>query len=147
MGNKTKRQTATSDDPVTNADPIIQQKRRISRKGTITKNPESLNAKLQTNAIVDPFFDKLNSFVGEMTCANRMLMNILPPHQGGNLGLSSPFWTASDRVGVHGNSGTLSKMNLINVPHVVDITNSMVRISNADYRMTADSYERYRFTT
>ena len=45
---------------------------------TITKNPESLNARLDTYPLVDPFFAKLNSMVGDINSSKRLMQNIIP---------------------------------------------------------------------
>jgi condensin complex subunit 2 len=45
---------------------------------TITKNPETLNARLDTYPLVDPFFAKLNSMVGDINSSKRLMQNIIP---------------------------------------------------------------------
>jgi Condensin complex subunit 2 len=74
--------------------------RKKSRQvSTIVKNPKALNGKLITNAVSDPFFTKLNTFVGETSRANRMLLNLLPTKRKGQHGFSSdvPFWDSSEQ--------------------------------------------------
>lgn len=73
---------------------------RRARKQTVTTDPTSLNEKLITHPIVDPFFARLNTFVGENIRPNRMLLNLLPPsNQKAQKGLSlnGSFWLNGDQ--------------------------------------------------
>lgn len=113
---------------------------RIRRKQTLTKNPESLNAKLLTNATQDPFFCKMNTFVGEIMRPNRMLMNLLPPIHNGNAGfsLNSLFWDSSDR------EATETFHNLIEISQEVEIQDATLRLSLIDYKITRNPYEEVK---
>ncbi|XP_055849945.1 condensin complex subunit 2 [Episyrphus balteatus] len=53
-------------------------KRTRKQVSTVTKNKESLNARLDTVPLTDPVFGKLNSIVGSINSSNRLLNNILP---------------------------------------------------------------------
>lgn len=124
-------------------------KRKAKRKETLTKNHESLNSKLKTNIAIDPFFGKLNSFVGETMRSNRMLMNLLPSKRNGNLGLSlnAPFWDASDRNEWIEEKRQVSTDHIVVWPSKIDITTSLIRPSIAEYRITDEPYEKYKVTT
>lgn len=59
--------------------PAPKAKKRQRKAGsTITKNKETLNARLDTAPLQDPVFGKLNSTVGSINASNRLMNNILP---------------------------------------------------------------------
>lgn len=64
---------------------------------TVTKNPETLNARLDTHPLVDPFFAKLNSMVGDINSSKRLMQNIIPTKES-NLKLRQNIimWDNSD---------------------------------------------------
>lgn len=75
---------------------------------------QALNAKLVTHPLSDPFFSMLNSFVGETSRADRMLLNLLPANSGNQVtGISSnaPFWSKSDQAQVN-NSREVVSLNI-----------------------------------
>ncbi|XP_017019320.1 condensin complex subunit 2 [Drosophila kikkawai] len=51
------------------------QKKNVS---TVTKNKDTLNARLDSAPLQDPVFGKLNSTVGSINASNRLMHNILP---------------------------------------------------------------------
>ncbi|XP_030561857.1 condensin complex subunit 2 [Drosophila novamexicana] len=53
-------------------------KRTRKPVSTVTKNKETLNARLDTAPLQDPVFGKLNSTVGSINASNRLMHNILP---------------------------------------------------------------------
>ncbi|KAL7739853.1 hypothetical protein ACLKA6_003294 [Drosophila palustris] len=53
-------------------------KRARKAVSTVTKNKETLNARLDTAPLQDPVFGKLNSTVGSINASNRLMHNILP---------------------------------------------------------------------
>lgn len=74
---------------------VVKKKRR--EVCTVTKNPDTINAKLETNPPIDPLFAQINSFVGENYSSNRLLVNLLDTVKGefiidGNL----PGWDSSE---------------------------------------------------
>lgn len=59
--------------------PKVKQKVKKRRHvATVTKNPDTLNARLDTHPLVDPFFAKLNSMVGDINSSKRLMQNIIP---------------------------------------------------------------------
>lgn len=75
-------------------------KRKKSRRSAavITKNPDSLNAKLDTNPFTDPFFAKLNSIVGDINSSNRLMQNMIGTIDGAlQLRMDAPFWDPSPK--------------------------------------------------
>lgn len=65
---------------------------------TVTKNKESLNAKLDTIPLPDPLFSKLNSIMGDVSSSNRLLLNILQTDTSSlKLTLDDKFWDGSKR--------------------------------------------------
>lgn len=73
-------------------------KKRVRKLvSTITKNKETLNAKLDTIPQPDPLFSKLNSIMGDVSSSNRLLLNILHTEMSNlKLTLSDPFWDDTD---------------------------------------------------
>ncbi|KAH8352795.1 hypothetical protein KR084_006400, partial [Drosophila pseudotakahashii] len=53
-------------------------KRQKKPMSTVTKNKDTLNARLDTAPLQDPVFGKLNSTVGSINASNRLMHNILP---------------------------------------------------------------------
>lgn len=71
-------------------------KRKRRAAAVVTKNPDSLNGKLDTNPFTDPFFAKLNSIVGDINSSSRLMQNIIGTKQGAlQLRMDTPFWDAS----------------------------------------------------
>lgn len=70
-------------------------KKKIARKqiSTVTKNKESLNARLDTIAPPEPLFSKLNSIMGDVSSSNRLLLSILQTNLSDlKLSLDGKFW-------------------------------------------------------
>ncbi|XP_061394506.1 condensin complex subunit 2-like [Musca vetustissima] len=53
------------------------QKKKRNLVSTITKNKDTINARLDTVPLQDPVFGKLNSIVGSINSSNRLMNNIL----------------------------------------------------------------------
>lgn len=55
-------------------------KKKRTRKpiSTVTKNKDSINAKLDTHPFIDPMFAKINSVIGDISSSNKLLINTLP---------------------------------------------------------------------
>ncbi|XP_053670361.1 condensin complex subunit 2 [Anopheles nili] len=74
-------------------------KKKRTRKvvSTVTKVKESLNASLDTNPFMDPFFAKLNSVVGDVNSSSRLMQNIVPTKNAElRLAMDYPFWDSSE---------------------------------------------------
>lgn len=85
----------TSNEPQSRAKKI--KKRRLV--STVTKNPETLNGRLETNPMVDPFFAKLNSVIGEMNNSKRLMQNVIPTENSKlKLRQNLPVWDSSDQA-------------------------------------------------
>ena len=119
-------------------------RRQIKRKSTVTRNPESLNAKLTTQPTIDPFFAKLNTFSGDIMRSNRMLMNVLPQKENAGLSLNSPFWDKSDHV-----SSDSERLHIevkrTKIPR--KLQNTSLRSSLPDYKITNSSLDGFKFTS
>ena len=103
----------------------------------MTKNPESLNAKLLTNPRIDPFFGKLSCFVGETEKSNRMLTNLLSSKSSKlQISLNERYWNCDDQR----DEDNLQDSILVEIP-AVNIQNSVVRWSNADHRISEAPFE------
>ncbi|XP_073824026.1 non-SMC condensin I complex subunit H isoform X2 [Musca autumnalis] len=57
--------------------PQKKQKKKRNVVSTITKNKDTINARLDTVPMQDPVFGKLNSIVGSINSSNRLMNNIL----------------------------------------------------------------------
>uniref|UniRef100_A0A336LLN1 Condensin complex subunit 2 n=1 Tax=Culicoides sonorensis TaxID=179676 RepID=A0A336LLN1_CULSO len=72
------------------------QKRKRRAAAVVTKNPDSLNGKLDTNPFTDPFFAKLNSIVGDINSSSRLMQNMVGTKNGAlELRMDLPFWDSS----------------------------------------------------
>jgi Condensin complex subunit 2 len=98
---KTKLDQQEVETSPTKAQTLSQRKRVRRTRNTIVKNPAAINAKLQTNACVDPFFSKINSLVGGMEKADRMIMNILP-NTNSFLHPTTKHWSSRGYKGFNG---------------------------------------------
>lgn len=80
-----------------NPAPKTRKKRVRKNVCTVTKNKETLNARLDTNPLPDPLFSKLNSIMGDVSSSNRLLLNILRTGQSSmKLTLDNHFWDPSE---------------------------------------------------
>lgn len=78
---------------------VPEKKKKRARKqlSTVTKNIETLNAKLDTIPLPDPLFSKLNSIMGDVSSANRLLLNVLQTNESDlKLTLNATFWDGAD---------------------------------------------------
>lgn len=72
------------------------EKRKRRAAAVVTKNPDSLNGKLDTNPFTDPFFAKLNSIVGDINSSSRLMQNIINTKKGSlQLRMDTPVWDPS----------------------------------------------------
>ncbi|KAH8418818.1 hypothetical protein KR222_008742 [Zaprionus bogoriensis] len=72
-------------------------KRARKNVSTVTKNKETLNARLDTAPLQDPVFGKLNSTVGSINASNRLMHNILPTSDSVlRLQTNYRFWNSQD---------------------------------------------------
>ncbi|CRK98360.1 CLUMA_CG011720, isoform A [Clunio marinus] len=103
-----------------------------TKKSKVVQFPETLNAKLQMQELSEPFFAKLNTFIGENVKANQMLLNFLP-HKYRKLGslTDAPFWDCADEK----NANT-KRQNVIKVKQIPSIVSSVIRFTNSHYRIT-----------
>ncbi|KAH8289997.1 hypothetical protein KR018_010101 [Drosophila ironensis] len=72
-------------------------KRQKKNVSTVTKNRDTLNARLDTMPMQDPVFGKLNSTVGSINASNRLMNNILPSVDSElRLRTTYRFWNGED---------------------------------------------------
>lgn len=77
--------------------PKTRKKRVRKNVSTITKNKETLNAKLDSIPLPDPLFSKLNSIMGDVTSSNRLLLSILRTSNSSmKLTLDNHFWDSTE---------------------------------------------------
>ncbi|EDV99066.1 condensin complex subunit 2 [Drosophila grimshawi] len=67
-----------SADDIEPAQAAAPKPKKRTRKATVTKNKDTLNARLDTAPLQDPVFGKLNSTVGSINASNRLMHNVLP---------------------------------------------------------------------
>lgn len=71
-------QNGDDENPDGQPKPAAVKKKRVRKQlSTITKNKDTLNARLDTIPLPDPLFSKLNTIMGDVSSSNRLLMNIL----------------------------------------------------------------------
>lgn len=74
--------------------------RRIRKKtqvSTVTRNKETINAKLDTICLTEPTFAKLNSVVGDINSSHRLLNYVLPTIRSELIHFSKhPFWDSTE---------------------------------------------------
>lgn len=74
----------------------IRKKRNIA---TVTQNVKTLNARLETNPMTDPFFARLNSVVGDTNSSKRLMQNIIPTDNSKlRIPQHTPFWKQGDQT-------------------------------------------------
>lgn len=96
-----------------------QKKARKKRNiATVTQNVKTLNARLETNPMTDPFFAKLNSVVGDTNSSKRLMQNIIPTDSSKlRIPQHTPFWKKDDEMfAVRTNE---SKSEILAIPQVV----------------------------
>lgn len=77
-----------------------QKKKRVT--STITKNPDTLNGRLDTIPLTDPFFAKLNSVIGDTNSSKRLMQNIIPTEDSKlQLRQNTPIWNSKDRANIN----------------------------------------------
>lgn len=81
-----------------NPAPKPAKKKRVRKTlSTVTKNKDTINAKLDTIPLPDPLFSKLNSIMGDVSSSNRLLLNILETNDSDlKLTLDDKFWDDAD---------------------------------------------------
>ncbi|EDW25588.1 GL26677 [Drosophila persimilis] len=85
---------------------LKRQKRNLS---TVTKNKETLNARLDMVPMQDAVFGKLNSTVGSINASNRLMHNILPSVDSEmRLRTTHKFWDSTEETDELMDSETLS---------------------------------------
>lgn len=137
-------------------DPDQPKKKKVKKRkniSTITKNPESLNGRLDTNPLTDPFFAKLNSVIGDTNSSKRLMQNIIPTESSKlKLRQNMPFWSSADQTAknLDEDFNFIEKDNKIltyNVPRkfrkLLNVTKAHVRIGLSSYRLTNEPIERY----
>lgn len=75
---------------------VAKPKRAKKKRSTVTKNKDTLNAKLETVPFTDPFFAKQNSVVGDINSSKRLMQNILSSiHSCLKLHQNGQYWDKS----------------------------------------------------
>lgn len=117
---------------------------RLRRKTMVTKNVGILNARMETNAALNPFFGKLNSYIGELGRSDKMLLNLLPSHSGSFTDFKKHFWNVSDQVPLDENPKRSKKV--IKYKELPDITSTAIRLTNANYEISNRNLDEFTST-
>lgn len=73
--------------------PPVKKKRAKKAVSTVTKNKETLNARLEISQMADSLYFNLNSIEGESSKSNKLLLSILETKVSDiKLTLNEPFW-------------------------------------------------------
>ena len=130
--------------------PKTKKARKRKNVSTVTKNPETLNARLDTIPLTDPFFAKLNSVIGDTTSSKRLMQNIIPTEDSKlRLRQNMPNWSSTDQPEVN-----LDEKKTYNVhdpsikmitfrSNVNNVATSFVRLGLSTYRLSKEPMERY----
>lgn len=86
---------------------------------TVTKNKDTINAKLDTMCISEPTFAKLNTVIGDINSSQRLMNYILPTHRSELIHQSStPFWDSINHEKVIFKNDNLVE-DIVNAKHTI----------------------------
>jgi condensin complex subunit 2 len=108
---------------------------------TVTKNPDTLNGKLDTIPLTDPFFAKLNSVIGDTNSSKRLMQNIIMTEDSKlKLRQNIQMWESKDQKIVDFNSKVVYTAPRI----LVDLAN--LRITNVSKHFVRQGLSNYVLT-
>lgn len=116
-----------------------QAKKKKTRKqvSTVTKNVDTINAKLDTVPFTDPVFAKLNSVVGNLYSTNRLLYSILPTDNS-QLRLRSDYlawdFTAAEEI-TEFDEDIYRELPINALMEEIDLKNHVLRPRNGGYKI------------
>lgn len=88
---------ASSIDTQTTAPSPARRVRKKTQISTVTRNKDTINAKLDTICLTEPTFAKLNSVVGDINSSHRLLNYVLPTMGSELIHFSKhPFWDSTE---------------------------------------------------
>lgn len=109
---------------------------------TVTKNPESLNGRLDTIPLTDPFFAKLNSVIGDTTSSKRLMQNIIPTEDSKlRLRQNLPIWSTKDQRSLNLNEKVDYRSREPSTRILIDRTN--LRIGNVSKHFVRQGLSSY----
>lgn len=133
----------------TKAKKVVKKRKTAS---TITKNPDTLNARLETNPLTDPFFAKLNSVIGDTNSSKRLMQNIIPTEESKlKLRQNMPIWNLNDQPVLDLDMKTnylqkdpsLRVFSVIPTYNIANVSKLFVRQGLSTYRLTNEPMEKY----
>lgn len=81
--------------------PATKRKRTRKAVSTVTKNKDTINARLETVQLPDSLYFKLNSIMGETSSSNKLLLNTLETKTSDlRLTMNDQFWDDEEAVPV-----------------------------------------------
>lgn len=118
---------------------------------TVTKNKDTINAKLETMCISEPTFAKLNTVIGDINSSQRLMNYILPTYHSELIHHSSrPFWDSNDHEEVNINNDRLIE-DIANAKHSIMLLPGLrsfeldkehkLRTIESGYRITDTPFE------
>lgn len=113
-----------ADDNENNENPEASAKTQAQKKGprrkravhTVTKNKDTINAKLDTMCMSEPTFAKLNTVIGDINSSQRLMNYILPTYRSELIHHSSrPFWDSTDHEEVIFNEDIVYDKHMVTI--------------------------------
>lgn len=87
---------SSNDAQLTTSSPA-KRARKKTQISTVTRNKDTINAKLDTICLTEPTFAKLNSVVGDINSSHRLLNYVLPTIRSELIHFSKhPFWDSTE---------------------------------------------------
>lgn len=146
----TDKENVNSSNQPLDAQPKTKKARKRKNISTVTKNPETLNARLDTIPLTDPFFAKLNSVIGDTTSSKRLMQNIIPTEDSKlKLRQDMPIWSSKDQADLALDEKVDYKLPdpsrevFSFKPNVGSIALLFVRLGLSTYRLSKEPMERY----
>lgn len=127
--------------------PKVKKTRKRKNVSTVTKNPESLNGRLDTIPLTDPFFAKLNSVIGDTTSSKRLMQNIIPTEDSKlKLRQNMAIWKSADQKEINWSDNLQNRDDRQEItinPSFENISRLHVRLGLAAYRVCNDPVEQF----
>lgn len=127
--------------------PKVKKPKKRRNVSTITRNPDTLNARIETIPLTDPFFAKLNSVIGDNTSSKRLMQNIIPTEDSKlELRQNLPIWDVKEQSEMDIEEEEIhdptSKISFDPTFKIDDTDPLFVRLGLANYRLSGALLER-----
>lgn len=130
-----------------NDQPKVKKTKKRKNVSTVTKNPDCLNARLDTIPLTDPFFAKMNSVIGDTTSSKRLMQNIIPTEDSKlKLRQNMAIWKSKDQkelnLEVDRVPDPLKEVIVIS-PSFQNVNQLNIRLGLATYRVCNEPIDQY----